>query len=235
MVRAGPRSFVVLRHANHVKVVLQTCKTSNSMSSHEEMGKIVFGTRYAGDAGAEKWKEAMNHAHSILPQKHLSAAPLTSITNIYVSILSSNLNNKMFQVGTWTLIEDFLSFFQQVVTRCVLETLLGSAIFKRYSNLVKDYQKLADSVDDFMPGMPAYIMSAASKELRDRLLDGMERWLKANHSGLEFAKISDEDAVWDEDKGSKFIQESDSVFTKVDNANLKARAAEILCVVLGCV
>ena len=223
----------MLRDPNHVKVVLQACKPSHSISLHEELSRTLFGKRYAGNADAKQWKETLCRVHSALPKKHLTAEPLMLLTNTYTSILSANLNNKMFQVGTWTLIEDFLSFFQQVVTRCILETLLGSAIFKQYYSLVKDFQKLADSVHDFMAGMPTYLVSTANKKSCDRPLGGIERWLDANHGEMDFAKASDEQTVWDENKGSRFIQERDSIFAQIERVDVKARAADVLCLMLG--
>jgi hypothetical protein len=135
----------------------------------------------------------------------------------------------MFQVGSWTQIEDVWSFFQQVLTRCSVETLFGSAIFKQYPGLVKDFWKFEDAFDSFLPGMPRLLVSSTHDESCDRLRQGIGKWLKANHSGSEFAKIGTDDPDWDEHKGSKFVQESDDVFAKVP-LGLEARTAEIMSV-----
>ncbi|KAJ4376189.1 hypothetical protein N0V83_001470 [Neocucurbitaria cava] len=189
---------------------------------------------YAGNKGNEE-KEAglLECVHSILPQKYLTGPSLAPLVDIYISILSRNLNEKMFQVGSWTQIEDFWSFFTQVICRCTIETLLGSAILKQYPGIIKDYLKFAEATAGFLPCLPRFLASAAYEGPRDRLLEGVVKWLKANHSGSEFANIGDDDPVWDEHKGSKFVQERDDVFAKTEGVDLKSRAAEILSVIHG--
>ena len=188
---------------------------------------------YAGKGIDGKETGVVEHAHSALPQKYLTGPSLTPLIDIYVSILSRNLHEKMFQVGSWTQIEDFWSFFQQVVARCTIETLFGSAIFKQYPSIVKDYLKFSEASAGFVPGMPRFLASAAYEGPRDLLLEGIVKWLKANHSGSEFAKISDEDPVWNEHKGSKFIQERDDVFAKLEGWGLTGRAADMLSAMHG--
>lgn len=146
-------------------------------------------------------------------------------------MLSENMNNKMFQVGSWTLIEDTWSFFRQVVTRCTLESLFGSDLFKQYPGVVRDYCEFADAIEGFVPGLPRYWVPSAGLQAQGRLLEGIEKWLKANHSGSEFARIADEDPDWDENLGSKFIQERDAEIACLNGMNPKARAAEMLSII----
>lgn len=240
IVKAGPTSFVVLRDPKHVERVLRTRKQLTSRNSIHHMYENLYGSPkdslklYAGNnSNEEKETGLLKYVHSILPQKYLTGPSLAPLVDIYVSILSRNLNEKMFQVGSWTQIEDFWSFFHQVICRCTIETLLGSAILKQYPGIVKDYLKFAEAAAGFLPCLPRFLASAAYEGPRDRLLEGVVKWLKANHSGSEFAKIGDEDPVWDEHKGSKFVQERDDVFAKAEGVDLKSRAAEILSVIHG--
>lgn len=229
----------MLRGPEHVNKVLQASTQLTSDASNVEVaGKLLGSSRnilsfYAGEDGNEAGKEAITHARVTVPQKHLTGTSLTAINNVYISILSSNLNDKMFQVGSWTQVEDSMSFLQQVITRCSMTTLFGSAIFKQYPNIIKDYQKFSETVESFSPGMPRFILPATYEQPRNRLLQGIEKWLRVNHSGSEFAKIGDEDPVWDEYKGSKYIQERDNLFAKIDGVDLKDRAAEILGVMFA--
>lgn len=239
VVKAGSTSFLVLRDPKHIEKVLHAKKQFTPRNSISHTYDNLYGTPkdalkfYTGKGLDGKEAGFVEHVHSTLPRKYLTGSSLAPLTDIYVSILSRNLREKMFQVGSWTQIEDFGSFFQQVIARCTIEMLLGSAIFKQYPSIVKDYLKFADAAAGFMPGMPRFLASNAYEALRDRLQEGIIKWLKANHSGSEFAKIGDEDPVWDEHKGSKFIQERDDVFAKAEGVDLKGRAAEILSVMHG--
>ena len=213
-VKAGLQPFIVLRDPEQMKQAIQAYEKRNPVITGKNMYEIILGspqavanlyTKAAVDQGA------IERARIASTQKYLEGESLRNLTDLYAATLSRNLNNKMFQVGSWTQIEDSWSFFQQVLTRCSMETLFGSAIFKQYSGLIKDYWKFEDAIEGFVPGMPWFTNSTAYREPRDRLYKGVEKWLKANHSGTEFAKIGSDDMDWDEHKGSKFIQERDDL------------------------
>ena len=229
-VRAGLQPFIVLRDPEQMKQAIQAYEKRNLVITGKNMYEIILGspqavanlyTKAAVDQGA------IERARIASTQKYLEGESLRNLTDLYAATLSRNLNNKMFQVGSWTQIEDSWSFFQQVLTRCSMETLFGSAIFKQYSGLIKDYWKFEDAIEGFVPGMPWFTNSTAYREPRDRLYKGVEKWLKANHSGTEFAKIGSDDVDWDEHKGSKFIQERDDLLAKAP-LPLEARTAEML-------
>jgi hypothetical protein len=185
---------------------------------------------YAGKSASKKDGDALEHAHVTVTQKHLSGVSLSTNVEKYMSILSRNLNDKMFQVGSWTQIEDAWSFLRQVVTRCSLVSLLGTDLLKQYPGVVKDYWEFADAIEGFIPGLPRYWVPGAAAQVQERLLQGIEKWLKANHSGSEFARIADEDPIWDDFRGSKFVQERDDVLARIEGMDMRARAAEILSI-----
>jgi hypothetical protein len=228
VVRVGLRSFVVLRDPENVKRVAEASKQWTPKDAENHINEIIFGYPKVDAHNANN--EKVEQARSALSQKYLIGTSLNTTIDLYASTLSRNLNDKMFQVGSWTQIEDYWSFFEQVLTRCSIETLLGSAIFKQYPGLVKDFWKFEDAIDSFIPGMPRLLVSAAHNEPRDRLLQGIGKWLKANHSGSEFAKINNEDPDWDNYKGSKFVQERDDVLAKI-GLDIEARAADMLSLV----
>ncbi|KAI4710123.1 hypothetical protein J4E89_005355 [Alternaria sp. Ai002NY15] len=60
-----------------------------------------------------------------------------------------------------------------------------------------------------------------------RLGQGIHKWLRASHSGTEFAKTGIDDTDWDEHRGSKFIQERDDLFAKA-SFSVENRTAEML-------
>ena len=226
----------MLRDPTHIRNIVeqQDPKAINTHRYEQIFGSPKTTLRiYANKEVGPEERKAVAYAHFTLPDKYLTGTSLASIIDVYVSILSRSLHDKMFQVGFWTQIEDFWSFFQQVMTRCTMETLFGSAMYKDYPGLTKDYWKFNDDVESFMPGMPRPLTPAAYEKSRDRLHRGIERWLRKNHSGSEFAKISEEDPVWDEHKGSKFIQERDDVLAKTEGLDVKARVAEILSIMHG--
>jgi hypothetical protein len=174
---------------------------------------------------------ALQHAHVTVFQRHLTGVSLLANIEPYMTILSSSLNDKMFQVGSWTQIEDSWSFLRQVITRCHFTWFFGKDIFKQYPGIVKDYWEFVDAFEGFIPGLPRYWVPGAASQVRERLLQGIEKWLKANHSGSEFARIIDSDPVWDELKGLKFLQERDDTLAQLDCMDVKARAAEMLSII----
>lgn len=185
---------------------------------------------YAGKVGSEADRSALDYAHVTLCQRHLTGSTLFTNVETYVATLSANLNNKMFQVGSWTQIEDTWVFFQLVATRCLLVSLFGLDLVKQYPGVLKDYWEFADAIEGFIPGLPRYWVPGAAAQVLERLHQGIERWLKANLSGSESARIADEDPTWDEYKGSKFIQERDHVLKGIETIDTRARAAEILSI-----
>ncbi|KAF1849405.1 cytochrome P450 [Cucurbitaria berberidis CBS 394.84] len=239
VVKAGLGSFLVLRDPKQAERVLQASNQLTTRKSNLHIHERLFGSPkeilkfYAGKGSNGNEAGLVELVHSALPRKYLMGTSLAPLIDTYVSILSRNLNEKMFQVGFWTQIEDFWSFLQQVIARCTIETLFGREIIKQYPSIVKDYLTFADAAASFVPGMPRFLASATYEGPRDRLHEGIAKWLKATHSGSEFAKIDEEDPVWDEDKGSKFIQERDDVFAKTEGVDLKGRAAEVLSVMHG--
>jgi hypothetical protein len=233
-VNAGPQSFLVVHNPEHVRKILDSPEEVTQDASRLEVFDKIFGSpQYALDFYAfkdvsETQKQALKRAHVDLTREHLTGEPLSKNVDTYASILSDNLNDKMFQVGSWTQVEDSWSFLQQVVTRCILMSLFGGDIFKQYPGVIKDYWEFANAIEGFVPGMPRYWVPGAVPTVRERLLSGIEKWLRANHSGSEFARITDEDPVWDSLRGSKFIQERDDVLAKTECMDVPARAAEML-------
>jgi hypothetical protein len=206
-----------------MKKIAEASKPQNPQRTESHFNELIFGYPYIAS------NEKVEHARATLTQKYLTGPSLTTMIDLYVSILSRNLNDKMFQVGTWTQIEDFWSFFELVLTRCSLEALFGSAIFGRYPGLIKDFWKYEDAISGFIPGIPRILVSTVHQAPCNRLFQGIGKWLEANHSGSEFAKLSNDDPDWDEYRGSKFIQERDSVLTNL-SLNVEGRAADMLSV-----
>jgi hypothetical protein len=235
-VNAGPQPFLVIRDPEHIEKVLKASQEVTPAAARVEVFDKLFGAPqaaldlYAGKGASDKHRDALKYAHITVTQKHLSGIPLSNNVEKYMSILSGNLNDKMFQVGSWTQIEDVWSFLRQVITRCSLVSLFGTDLLKQYSGVVKDYWEFADAIEGFIPGLPRYWVPGEAAKVQERLHQGIEKWLKANHSGSEFARIADEDPLWDDFRGSKFIQERDDVLAKIEGMDMRARAAEILSI-----
>lgn len=236
-VKAGPQPFVVVRDPKHVKKVLSELQSVTLAASRlEDFDKMYGSPRAALDLYANKGasmaeRAALQHAHVTVIEKHLTGISLSANIETYMTVLSSSLNDKMFQHGSWTQIEDFWSFLRQVITRCHLTWLFGKDIFKQYPSLTKDYWEFADAFEGFIPGLPRYWVPGAASQAQERLLQGLEKWLKVNHSGSEFARIIESDPVWDELKGLKFLQERDEALSQIECMGLRARAAEMLSII----
>lgn len=226
-VKVGLKSFVVLRDPEHVRRAAKASEVSfqSSTATREEKKPVAI------HVNAEGQKNESPHRLPI--EKYLTGASLTSLCELYASKLSSNMNDKMFQTDSWTQIEDFWSFFQQVLTRCSIETLFGSAIFRQYPGFTKDYWKYQDAAEGHGLHMPYPLEPKEHEEHLEKLLAGVEKWFKTNHSGSEFAKIGSGDPDWDEHKGSKFIQESDDGIARVSSE--RERAMALFKIMLRCV
>jgi hypothetical protein len=137
------------------------------------------------------------------------------------------MSNKMFQLDTWTQIEDLWSFFEIDITRACNEALFGSQLMKQYPKVTQDFWKLQANVEHFIPGLPRFTVSGIY-EVRDRVLERLEKWLQATHGGEDFAKLGKNDPDWDESRGSKYFQERDQVLSTLSSFGYQSRAAETL-------
>ncbi|KAI4934646.1 hypothetical protein J4E85_002504 [Alternaria conjuncta] len=204
--------FAVLRDPEHTKKVMQACYRRDIRKKYKD--------------AAVNAQDFLITQRGVTTRKYLEGSSLATMTNLYTDILSRNMNDKMFQVSSWTQIEDVWSFLQQVLTRCSLELLFGSAILKQYPGLIKDYWKFEDAIQDYL-SVQSLFRPAPYKEPLERLWQGVEKWLKVNHSGTEFAKTGPDDADLDEYRGSKFIQELDDTIAS-KQLPFEARIAEML-------
>jgi hypothetical protein len=171
-------------------------EVTQDASRLEVFDKIFGSPQYALDFYAfkdvsETQKQALKRAHVDLTREHLTGEPLSKNVDTYASILSDNLNDKMFQVGSWTQVEDSWSFLQQVVTRCILMSLFGGDIFKQYPGVIKDYWEFANAIEGFVPGMPRYWVPGAVPTVRERLLSGMDRSLQGLRTKIQCGTVSE--------------------------------------------
>jgi len=182
--------------------------------------------------GIGEGSEEVSHAHLTVPRLYLSGAPLVPVADIYIQTFRRNLSNKMFQTKSWTEIEDLWGFFQNEITRATIETIFGSTLLKQYPRLVKDFWEFDGNIDNFTRGLPRFMMPSAYTA-RDRLHENLKKWLQSSHKGEDFAKVGEEDPVWDSNMGSKFFQARDMVFAKIPSLDYHARAAEALAIMQG--
>jgi hypothetical protein len=226
---------MVVRDPNHVQTILSESERLTTNFQRIEVYDKVLGTpkptlqSYGHLATDSEEFNQINNAHFNLPQKYLTGPALVSLVDVYISTFRHNMSNKMFQVESWTQVEDFWSFFQTEITRATTETLFGSALLKQYPKVTQDFWKFEAFVEHFLPGLPRLTVSSGY-DVRDRLLEGLKKWLQATHGGTDFARAGEDDPIWDGTRGSRYIQERDEVFSKMPSFNYKARAAEILSV-----
>jgi hypothetical protein len=231
-VSAGPQPLLILRDPKHIEKVFTALRRVEPDTARLEMLDKLYGSPqraleyYAGRGVSEEDKTTLDD----LTHKHFTGLSLSANIESYITILSENLNDKMFQVGSWTQIEDSWVFLRQVITRCTVMSLFGKDLFKKYPGIIKDYWEFSDAIEGFIPGLPRYWVPGAASQAQERLHQGIEKWLKANHSGSEFARITAEDPALDDLKGSKFVQERDHVLANLEGMNTKARAADVLSI-----
>ncbi|KAF1962243.1 cytochrome P450 [Byssothecium circinans] len=234
MVKVGLSSYLIIRDLDHVQQVFQTPNNAIATPDLEFYTKVLDAppdaiNYYKSVARRDTEGDKVHHAHVTIPRKYFTGPALKALTDTYISIFRRNMSNKMFQVNSWTQIEDLWSFFEIDITRAMTETLFGSALLKQYPKLAQDLCDFNSKIEEYLPGLPRFMVSASAAP-RDRLLAQLKKWLQEKHGGTDFAKIDERDPMWDENKGSKYIQERDNVFANCPAFNYQGRAVESLSV-----
>ncbi|KAF3009741.1 hypothetical protein E8E13_009311 [Curvularia kusanoi] len=145
-VRSALQSYVVLRDPIHISRVLDAPDHLTTLGLKAEVAGKLYGLQVPPVA-LDEGKERIIF-HDFEEDMGLSAA-----TENYISVLSANMHDKMFQYDTWTRIEDLWSFLQLVLLRCTLETLFGPALLKRYPRMVRDYLNFDAVIEGFLHGL----------------------------------------------------------------------------------
>lgn len=227
-VRAGPRSYVVLRDPIHVQRVLERNDCLTTRAAKVETFDKLFGSpdaeghMYRSEATGQQEVDRMTSDAS---QFYISDASLASVVDIFISILSANMQNKMFQYDTWTGIEDLWSFLQLVLVRCTMDALYGSALLKQNPRMVRDYLDFDAAVEGFVPGMPRVMVSGAATP-RGRLLESMKKWVQVNGEAT-----TAESPVWNQQAGLSVVRDHIRQCVKTARPQeqmLKVSAAEML-------
>ncbi|KAF2628478.1 cytochrome P450 [Macroventuria anomochaeta] len=239
-VKAGPRSYVVLRDPTHIIRVLDAPEHLTANTVKVEMFDKLFGSPRAAEHLHQTEASDRNDHEVSTPEQlpfHIPDTTLASATEVYISKLSASMHDKMFQFDSWTRIEDLWSFLQLVLLRCTLDAFFGSALLKKYPKMIRDYLDFNAATEDFVHGMPRIMVSGATKP-RDRLHQGMRSWLTAtraeiDETGEHNADSVEDDSVWDEKTGLRFICKHYNAckVDKVEEVNIRARAAEVLGII----
>jgi hypothetical protein len=175
-VRAGLQSYVVLRDPIHISRILDAPEHLTAKGINAEALDKIFGSSAATKHFAKD---------ETFPQDDNA---LAAATEEYISILSANMHDKMFQYDTWTSIEDLWSFLQLVLLRCTLETLFGPTLLKKYPRMVRDYLNFDAATDGYVHGMPRLLLSGVSKP-RNLLHAGLKDGSASAYSGTEMTGL----------------------------------------------
>jgi hypothetical protein len=170
------QSYVVLRDPIHLSRVLDAPEHLTAKVTKAEALDKIFGSSTAGKHFAKDDTFSQDDT------------ALVAATEEYISILSANMHDKMFQYDTWTSIEDLWSFLQLVLLRCTLETLFGPTLLKKYPRMVRDYLNFDAATDGYVHGMPRLLLSGVSKP-RNLLHAGLKEWSASAYSGTEMAGL----------------------------------------------
>jgi hypothetical protein len=170
------QSYVVLRDPIHLSRVLDAPEHLTAKVTKAEALDKIFGSSTAGKHFAKDDTFSQDET------------ALAAATEEYITILSANMHDKMFQYDTWTSIEDLWSFLQLVLLRCTLETLFGPTLLKKYPRMVRDYLKFDAATDGYVHGMPRLMLSGVSKP-RNLLHAGLTKWSASAYSGTEMAGL----------------------------------------------
>ena len=238
IIKAGPKSFLIIRDHEHIKRVFSTSKVFTRNIFHVFVFEAIMGIPKGTldplinpNSPRKDERQHIENAHTVLPRKYLSGPYLDSLSDVFTSSLRRCLLERL-QPNGWTQVDDLFSFFQEVAMIASTESLFGTELLKLYPGFVNDYWAFDNNAEDFVRGLPRFL-APSTHATRDRLHAGLSKWLQTTHRGRDFARLSDADQSWDPNMGSKFCQASDSTLANLPSFNLKARAAEVLSFVLA--
>src|SRR5690242_14938967 len=104
-VRAGPRSYIILRDPTHISRVLNASEHLTATSSKIEVLEKLFGSPKAADHKiSTSQKDRIGKSSEQTPLS-VSDPNVAATTEAYIGLLSANMHDKMFQYDTWTRIE----------------------------------------------------------------------------------------------------------------------------------
>jgi hypothetical protein len=161
--------------------------------------------------------------HSAISHDLLSGQHLASMSDKYTSILRHNLANKMFQERFWTEIEDLWTFFENEVSRAIIETLFGSLLLKQYRRIVRDFWEYHASIETISSGIPRFLVPS-SYAAQDRLLENLEKWLRLSEEEADDVKANDDEAGWSEKMGFKLLRASEKADASTSSTEHSERA-----------
>lgn len=222
-IRAGLHSYVILTDPTQASRVLDAPEHFTTNQGSVEALDKLFGSP---EPAKHSQQPSMNLQHD---------GKLESVTQAYISILSANMHDKMFQYDTWTRIEDLWSFLQLVLARCTLEAIFGSTLLEIYPRAVRDFLDFASATEDFMPGMSRMMLTGISKP-RERLHAGFMKYATATSPDINLKNRSvtpTDEGEWNKATGLRVIREHCQSFQlgKTQETGSEVRAAEMLRII----
>ncbi|KAF2748846.1 cytochrome P450 [Sporormia fimetaria CBS 119925] len=217
VVKDGPLSaHVVVRDPDHITRILE----ANQFKPEGHHVRLINEFNRSGKENPKAissnnpvQNKDMEIARSDLPRKYLSGNDSTPLVRNYEAALFNNMDGKMFQVRTWTEIEDLFSFLSLEISRALVVALLGTEKLKRNPRFIRDLMELNKNVDGMERGLPR-IMIPKAYDARDSLHAMIVQHLQSIQTCDE-SVLGGPDDVWNAYRGSKLLRLRDETISKI--------------------
>lgn len=187
----------------------------------------LMGSPHAAVKFYQSPESTVDHDQMVQVRQLCTGSALPALDAKMLDVLTRNLSQACAHAtdSEWTAIPDFYAFFEDQVTRTIIEVLLGSDIVEKYPGFAADMWSFIEDTDLFLLGLPKFL-NAKAYATRERLLKHL-RDLSHNHDTLNAEKALNNND-WHPIAGSILMQERERMYPTLPGHDLSARAAQTL-------
>ena len=185
-----------------------------------QLAKPMPGSKTPGE-------HRIRYFHSRTAHRFLAGASGFRLGELYMDILTRNINGDTNIGKEWKESVDLLTFIQNLVFPASTESLCGSSLLSLNPTLTQDFWAFERSIPTLLKRVPRWLSPGAYKS-REKMLDIIKRWHAYGNERTDCTKVGSEDPEWDPFLGSKFIRERQRFLQEIDIMDADGRASEDL-------
>ncbi|KAJ8108372.1 hypothetical protein OPT61_g8224 [Boeremia exigua] len=223
---AGEKILILLnpKHVKHVLRSVHECDPNPFV--HEKIMHQLMGSPHAAIDYYKSPESTLDHDQMVQVRQLSSGSALPALDKRTFDVLMRNLSGSFGPTAKngWTAIPDLYAFFEDCVTRTIIEVLFGSNIVKTYPTFAADMWRFIEDTDLFLTGLPRFL-NAKAYATRARLLKHL-RNLSREHDILNTQNALN--GEWHPIAGSILVQEREKMYAALPGHDHEARAAQNL-------
>ncbi|KAF1936393.1 cytochrome P450 [Clathrospora elynae] len=221
---AAGQKLLILLDPEHIKGVLRSStELDPNPFIHERILGALMGSPQAAIDHYKSEKGNTDYIQTTHIRQHTTGSNLTSLDKRLFHVLKRTIEPTLSDSG-WTDLPDLYAFVEYHVSFAIAETLLGSAIVESYPNIITDLWIHIESTDQFLMGLPRFIIPKAYAA-RDRLLSHIRKWSTKSESLRHENAV---DTKWDPTAGSALVQEREELYGEMPGHDEHGRASQVL-------